>query len=69
MINMERPPVKEQLLHFITAVIVCALLGYLSHDLMNGIQTGIFIGIGFVIGMNLIGKRRNQRDQKEIERK
>ena len=67
MIYMERPPMKEQLLHFITAVIVCALLGYLSHDLMNGIQTGIFIGIGFVIGINIIGKRRNQRDKQEIE--
>ena len=66
---MEKPPIKQQILYFIMAVIVCTLLGYLSHDLIHGIQTGIFVGIGFVIGMNLIGKRRNQRDQKEIERK
>lgn len=55
---MEKPPIRKQLLHFTTAVIVCTLLGYLSHDLMNGIVTGIFIGIGFVIGMNLKGRRR-----------
>lgn len=62
MIIMEKPPVKQQLLYFIIAVIVCTLLGYLSHDLMNGIQTGIFVGIGFVIGMNLNGKKRKERN-------
>ncbi len=61
MVNMEKPLMKEQFLYFIIALIVCTLLGYLSHDLMNGIVTGISIGIGFVIGMNLIGKRRKQR--------
>lgn len=62
MIIMEKPPVKQQLLYFITAVIVCTLLGYLSHDLIHGIQTGIFVGIGFVIGMNLNGKKRKERN-------
>lgn len=55
---MEKPPMKQQLLNFITAVLVCTLLGYLSHDLTNGIITGIFFGIGLVIGMNLIGRKR-----------
>lgn len=59
---MESPPMKEQFLYFIIALIVCTLSGYLSHDLMNGIVAGIFIGIGFVVGMNLIGKRRKQRN-------
>lgn len=59
---MERSSVKEQLLYFIMAVLVCTLLGYLSHDLINGIQTGIFVGIGFVIGMNLNGKKRKERN-------
>jgi hypothetical protein len=62
MVIMERPPLKEQFLYFIIALIVCTLAGYLSHDLMNGIVDGIFIGIGFVVGMNLIGKRRRQRN-------
>lgn len=62
MIIMEKPPVKQQLLYFITAVIVCTLLGYLSHDLIHGIQTGIFVGIGFVIGMNLNRKKRKERN-------
>lgn len=57
MIIMEKLPIKQQFLYFIIVIIVCTLLGYLSHNLMNGIVTGFFIGIGFVIGMNLIGKR------------
>lgn len=67
MITVERPTIKEQLLHFVTAVIVCTLLGYLSHDLMRGIQTGIFIGIGFVIGMSLIGKKGGKSESKGIK--
>lgn len=54
---MEKSLTKEQILYFITTLIVCTILGYLSHDLMNGVFTGIFIGAGFVIGMGLIGKR------------
>ena len=54
---MEKSLMKERFLHFITVLIVCILLGYLSHDLMNGIRAGILIGIGFVIGGELIGKR------------
>jgi hypothetical protein len=57
MIIMEKLPMKQQLLYFIIVIIVCTLLGFLSHDLTNGVVSGIFIGIGFVIGMNLIGKR------------
>lgn len=57
MVNMEKSLTKEQILYFITTLIVCTILGYLSHDLMNGVFTGIFIGAGFVIGMGLIGKR------------
>ncbi|SFM50554.1 hypothetical protein [Methanolobus profundi] len=49
---------NEQLLFLITALIVCTFLGYLHHDLMNGIRTGILVGIGIVIGMKVIGKRQ-----------
>ncbi len=58
MIKMEKTLIKERFLYFITILIVCILLGYLSHNLMNGIRTGILVGIGFVIGMVLIGKRK-----------
>ncbi|ALK05844.1 hypothetical protein SAMN02910340_00752 [Methanosarcina thermophila] len=53
-------------LHFIIILIVCTLLGYLSNDLMNGTRTGIFMGIGFVIG-NILVKRRERRKQ-EVEK-
>jgi len=49
---------KGRFLYFITPLTVCILLGYLSHDLMNGIRTGILTGIGFVVGIELVGKRR-----------
>lgn len=37
------------LLQFITALLTCTILGYLFHDLMNGILPGIGVGIGVVI--------------------
>ncbi|WP_292381340.1 hypothetical protein [Methanosarcina sp. UBA289] len=64
---MEKSLMKERFLHFTTAFIVCMLLGYLSHDLMNGIRTGTLIGIGFVIGEEIIEKRRGKRKQ-EVEK-
>lgn len=51
---MEISLMKERFLYFIIALTVCTLLGYLSNDLMNGIRTGIFMGIGFVIGDILV---------------
>jgi hypothetical protein len=36
---------------------------------MYGIRTGIIAGIVFVIGGKLIGKRRKERKQEEIEKK
>ncbi|MDD4760621.1 MAG: hypothetical protein ACOX7Y_07920 [Methanosarcina sp.] len=58
MVNMEKSLMKNQFLYFIIPLIICVLLGYLSHDLMNGIRAGIFIGIGFVIGMELVRKMK-----------
>jgi hypothetical protein len=63
---MEISLMKERFLHFIIALTVCTLLGYLSNDLMNGMRTGIFMGIGFVIG-NILVKRRERRKQ-EVEK-
>ncbi|WP_407356269.1 hypothetical protein [Methanolobus sp. WCC5] len=40
----------RMILHFSTILIVCTLLGYLSHDLMKGIYVGILAGIGFALG-------------------
>jgi len=40
---------KYLFLQFITAVVTCTFLGYLFHDLMNGIITGIGAGIGVII--------------------
>lgn len=55
-VNMEKYLMKNRFLHFITPLIVCILLGYLFNDLMNGIRVGVLIGIGFVIGMELVRK-------------
>ena len=63
---MEISLMKERFLHFIIALTVCTLLGYLSNDLMNGMRTGIFMGIGCVIG-NILVKRRERRKQ-EVEK-
>lgn len=59
---------KTRFLYFITSFTICIILGYLSHDLVNGIRIGIGSGIGVVIGMEL-GKRRekgNNEKQKII---
>lgn len=61
---MEKSLLKNRFLHLIIPLIVCTLLGYLSHDLVEGIRTGIAVGIGFVIGMELTGKIREKRKQK-----
>jgi hypothetical protein len=61
---MEISLMKEQFLYFIIALIIGTSYGYLSHDLMNGILTGVFIGIGFVIGNILVGKRRREGNKK-----
>ena len=61
---MEISLMKERFLHFIIALTVCTLLGYLSNDLMNGMRTGIFMGIGFVIGNILVGKRLREENKK-----
>lgn len=64
---MEKSLMKEQFLHFITSLIVCMLLGYLSHDFMNGIRAGIFVGIGVVIGTEMGRKSREKRKQEKVE--
>lgn len=53
---MDESLIKSRLLYFIIPLIVCMLLGYLSHDLISGIRSGIAIGIGFLIGRELVGK-------------
>lgn len=45
--NVEKSQIKKAFLHFIVIIIMSVLLGYLSHDLMNGLITGFFVGIGF----------------------
>lgn len=52
---------NERFSHFITILIVSALLGYLSHDIMNGIFFGILVGIGFVLGEELFKKMRKKK--------
>lgn len=64
---MEISLMKERFLHFIIALTVCTLLGYLSNDLMNGIRTGIFMGIGFVIGDILVKRREGRKQEVEKE--
>lgn len=56
MILMDRSHLKSQLMNFLLPLIVCKLIGYLSHDDTGGVSSGIGIGIGFVIGHELIGK-------------
>jgi len=51
---MNKSLMKERFFQFIAALITGTLLGYLSHDLMNGIFNGLLIGIGFITGMELI---------------
>lgn len=46
---MEKVSKKYLFLQFITAFITCTFLGYLFHDVMNGIITGIGVGIGILI--------------------
>jgi positive regulator of sigma E activity len=53
---MDESLIKSRLLYFIIPLIVCMLLGYLSHDLISGIRSGIAIGIGFLIGRELVGE-------------
>jgi len=45
--NVEKSQIKKAFLHFIVIIILSALLGYLSHDLKNGVIIGFFVGIGF----------------------
>lgn len=60
-IDMEKNTKKSMILHFVTILTICALLGYLTHDLVHGMLIGILIGFGFVvIGEGLIGKRRDR---------
>ena len=53
---MDESLIKSRLLYFIIPLIVCMLLGYLSHDLISGIRSGIAIEIGFLKGRELVGK-------------
>jgi len=48
-INMKKSQIKNAFLHFITAVITSSILGYLSHDLMNGVRIGLGVGTGIAI--------------------
>lgn len=59
---MEKTLVKERFLHFIAILLTCTILGYLTNDIVNGISTGIFMGIGFVIiGEGIIGNRKRKK--------
>lgn len=65
---MEKFLMKNPFVLFSIPVIVCTFLGYLSHNLMNGILTGIFIGTGFVIGMELF-ERKQEKDERKGRKK
>jgi positive regulator of sigma E activity len=69
MVNMEKSLMKNPFVIFIIPVIICTFLGYLSDNLMNGALTGISIGIGFVIGMNLFDKKQEKDERKESKKK
>jgi hypothetical protein len=47
--NMEKAQIKKALLHFIIIITMSTLLGYLSHNLINGVINGFFVSIGFAI--------------------
>lgn len=64
MVTMEKSLIKNRFLYFITSLIICVLLGYLSHDLMSGIRAGIFIGIGVVIGMEIVERYERKANKK-----
>ena len=51
--KMEKSQIKNAFLQFIVIIIMSALSGYLSHDLMNGVNTGFLVGIGFAISTGL----------------
>ncbi|MGD9780007.1 hypothetical protein [Methanomethylovorans sp.] len=51
---MDITQLKNDLLFFIISVIVYTILGYLSNNAINEIISGIFVGIGFVIGKEVI---------------
>jgi len=48
--NMKKSQVKKVFLNFIVAFITCLILGYLSHDFMNGVRIGLGVGTGIAIG-------------------
>jgi hypothetical protein len=48
--NMKKSQVKKVFLNFIIVLVTCTLLGYLSHDLMNGVKIGLGVGTGVAIG-------------------
>ena len=50
---MEKSQIKNAFLHFLIALVTCTLLGYLSHDLMNGVKIGIGVGTGIAISTGL----------------
>ena len=47
--NMKKSQVKKAFLNFIIALIICSMLGFLSHDFMNGVRIGLGVGIGIAI--------------------
>jgi hypothetical protein len=49
---------------FLIPVIICAFLGYLFNELIDGIVTGILIGLGFVTGMGINRKPAGKRKEK-----
>lgn len=64
---MEKSLMKNLFIHFFIPVTICSFLGYLSNDFIHGIRTGIFIGIGFVIGLGLFGKK--EKDERKGNKK
>jgi len=40
---------KKSFLNFVIAFIICSVLGFLSHDFMNGVRIGLGVGIGIAI--------------------
>jgi hypothetical protein len=47
---MEKHLIKKAFLNFIIGLITCSIMGYIFHDLIHGVITGIGVGTGFVIG-------------------
>jgi hypothetical protein len=55
-INMKKSQVKKSFLNFVIALTICSMLGFLSHDFINGVRIGLGIGIGIAIVVYFSGR-------------